>query len=149
MPGHKIMRKLFFQLLVVAALLLCNEVFAGGTLYVYVMGPNGKYFNGFHVKIYECGGRYCFVEADAENQNREGNPYAMIEKLEYARSYHIHVCKRVKNGYLQKSFDIHFKGPQDIVTLKIDQFDFFPKCGPDDLAWMNKRNVMGTQPREL
>ena len=143
------MRKLIFQLLVVAALLLCNEVFAGGTLYVYVMGPNGKYFNGFHVKIYDCGGRYCFFEAKAKTRNREGIPYAMINQLEYSRSYHIHVCKRIENGYLQKSFDIHFRGPQDIVTLNITEFDFFPNCGPDDLAWLEKGYERNIQPRAL
>ena len=134
MPERKVMRRLIFQLLVVAALLLCNEVFAGGTLYVYV-------------KIYECGGRYCFVEAEAKNRNRKGIPYAMIEKLDYARSYRIHVCKPVENGYLQRSFDIHFKGPRDTLTLKIDQFDFSPLCGPNDAPWMEKEIEMETRPR--
>jgi hypothetical protein len=149
MPGCEIMRKLFFQLLVIAALLLCNEVFAGGTLYVYVLGPNGKYFNGFHVKIYEGGGRYCTFEGEGENRSGKGIPHAIIGKLESSHKYHIRVCKRVENGYLQKSFDLHFKGPQAIVTLKINEFEFCPNCGPDDLAWMVKGNEIGTQAREL
>jgi hypothetical protein len=141
------MRRLLFQLLVVAALLLCNEVFAGGRLYVYVMGPTGKYFDGFQVRIYEWERRYCSFEAEGENRNGEGIPYAIIEKLEYFSSYHIHVCKRIQNGFLQKSFDIHFQGPSDTVTLKIDQFDFSPLCGPNDVPWMEKGMEMETRPR--
>lgn len=115
----------FFIVITIGIVGIAEECLAAD-LHVYAQGPDGSYFKGFDVHVYNRDRSYTYAGHAIAGRYLK---YATVRGLKSGVGYNIIVCIEKGRGYITGGYNTIIRGRSRTITVPIKDLTPYGKCG--------------------
>lgn len=115
----------FFIMITIGTIGITQECFASD-LHIYAQGPDGSYFKGFDVHVYQRDRYYSYA-----GHARAGTylKYATVKGLQSGVGYNVIVCIEKGRGYITGGYNTIIRNGSRTITIPIKDLTPYGQCG--------------------